>query len=131
MSTDVVPEHVVALLRSATIGHLATSRGSRPHVTPVWLDFDEHAGCVVVNLGAETRKIRDLRLNPHVAISLVSASNSAMWTVIEGTAVEMTADGGGRHLQRLARRYLGRDKRKFAERIVVRIKPERVMSWQE
>jgi PPOX class probable F420-dependent enzyme len=100
---------VRALLESPALAHLVTlnSDGS-PQVTVVWvgLDGDE----IVAAHLAEQRKIRNIRNDSRVALSVETGKRNAMglteYLVIYGTA-RITDGGAADLLQELAHSYLG------------------------
>jgi PPOX class probable F420-dependent enzyme len=72
--------------------HLATSVDDRPHVVPVWYTYAERDGEGVFSVLTGGRKLRNLRENPRVALSVEQASGgTAAWRVVVfGTAQEVT-----------------------------------------
>ena len=68
-----IPDSVVDRIAAAPISaHLATSVDDRPHVAPVWYAYDD--GSLWVSTGG--RKLRNLRRNPRVAVSIESADRA-------------------------------------------------------
>ena len=64
---DSVPAEVEALLTSEPLmAHLATCRDGRPHAAPVWYRYEDG----VVELVTTGTKLRNLRANPRVALSI-------------------------------------------------------------
>jgi len=66
------------------MAHLATSVDDRPHVAPVWYDYDD--GIVRIVTGG--RKLENVRRNPRVALSIQrDEAGDALWRVtLLGTA---------------------------------------------
>jgi nitroimidazol reductase NimA-like FMN-containing flavoprotein (pyridoxamine 5'-phosphate oxidase superfamily) len=80
-----VPDEVETLIAGATLSvHVATSVDDRPHVAPVWYLYDDG----VVSFVTSGRKLRNLRENPRVALSIEKGDESGVeWTVtMLGTA---------------------------------------------
>lgn len=80
-----VPAEVETLIADATLSaHVATSVDDRPHVAPVWYLYDDG----VVSFVTSGRKLRNLRQNPRVALSIEKGDESGVeWTVtMLGTA---------------------------------------------
>lgn len=97
------------MLESAQLAHLVTIEpDGRPQVSIVWvgLDGDE----IVAAHLPEHRKVRNIRRDPRVALSIESGSQNAMglaeYLVIHGDA-RITEGGAADLLQRLAHVYLG------------------------
>jgi nitroimidazol reductase NimA-like FMN-containing flavoprotein (pyridoxamine 5'-phosphate oxidase superfamily) len=128
-----LPVPVCRLLEAgATIGHLATSYHGAPYVTPVWLDLDQVTGHILIDVKPEAVKLRNVRSNPQICLSLVSPHNSSMWAVIRGKVTDIDDLGSDvSHVQMLADRYLGRPKRTPGLRFILRIKATQVRWWGE
>jgi PPOX class probable F420-dependent enzyme len=106
-----IPDSVRAVLESPAPAHLVTIEpDGRPQVSIVWvgLDGDE----IVAGHLPEHRKVRNLRRDPRVALSIEAGTRNAIgldeYVVIHGRA-RITEGGAAELLQRLARTYLGPD----------------------
>jgi PPOX class probable F420-dependent enzyme len=104
-----LPASARAVLESAALAHLVTLEpDGAPQVSIVWvgLDGDE----IVAAHLPEHRKVRNMRNDSRVALSLETSSQNAMglteYLVVHGTA-RITEGGAGDLLQRLAHTYLG------------------------
>ena len=99
-----------------------------PQVTPVWVDFD--GTHVVFNTEQKRAKVRNLRRNPRVVISILNAENPYEYIQIEGRAVEITDQGGADHIDRMAKKYMGQDRYPWNQpgdvRLIVKVAPEKV-----
>jgi PPOX class probable F420-dependent enzyme len=128
MATE-IPEAVRDLLKGANIAHLATlmSDGT-PHVTPVWVDVEDST--VLVNSAEGRLKVRNLRRDPRVGLSVADSQNSYAAVSIRGRVREITGDGADEHIDALARKYLGEERYPWRQpgeqRVIVRIDPEHV-----
>jgi PPOX class probable F420-dependent enzyme len=100
-----------------------------PHNTVVWVDAED--GVVTFNTAAGRAKEEHLRKDPRIALTIVDPEDMYRWISVSGSA-ELTTEGADDQIDRLAKKYLGKDKypnRKADEqRVSVRIKPERVES---
>jgi len=122
---------VKKLFEEATIGHLATVMpDGSPQVTPVWVDFDGEY--ILVNTAEGRQKPRNIRRDPRVAISVTKAGSPYTYAQVRGRVVEVTREGAEEHIDRLAKKYLGRDKYPWRQpgerRIILKIAPEHVSS---
>lgn len=106
-----LPEAARALIESAAVAHVVTiDPDGSPHVTAAWvgLDGDE----VVLATLSDQRKLRNLRRDPRIALSIPSTTTNAWglleYLVVHGTA-RVTEGGAPEMLQRLAHTYLGPD----------------------
>ncbi|HEX3959976.1 MAG TPA: PPOX class F420-dependent oxidoreductase [Trebonia sp.] len=108
-----LPDSARAVLSSPALAHLVTlnSDGS-PQVTIVWVGLD---GDEIVSAHlAEHRKVRNIRNDSRVALSIETSNRNAMgmdeYLVVYGTA-RISEGGAPELLQQLARTYLGPDVR--------------------
>jgi PPOX class probable F420-dependent enzyme len=111
-------------------GNLATVRpDGSPHVTPVWVDFDGEN--VVINTAQGRAKYRHMKRDPRVAISVFDEENPEAYVTVSGVA-EIVDEGEAawEHMDTLERKYRGsgRFPRGGPQRVLVRIRPERVNS---
>jgi PPOX class probable F420-dependent enzyme len=115
-------------LRQPYVGIVTTLRkDGSPHATVVWVDLED--GSVSFNTAVGRAKERHLRENPNLALIVVDPQDPYKWVSITGTA-ELTTEGADPQIDRLAKKYLGKDEypwRNPAEqRISVKITPEKV-----
>ena len=109
--------------------HLATvGTDGRPQVTPVWCDFD--GTHVRINTARGRVKDRNLKANPHVALSAQDPDNPYRYVQVRGRVSEMTEKGADAHIDALAKKYMGKDKYPYRQpgevRVMVKITPESV-----
>ncbi len=129
----VLPESARELIASGALAHLVTiARDGSPQVTCVWVGLD--GGEIVSGHLADHRKLRNVRRDPRVALSLegtvVQPPGLKQYLVVHGRA-RVEEGGAADLLQRLAHVYLGPDVR-FPPMddpppgFVLRITPERI-----
>jgi len=99
-----------------------------PQVTPVWVDFD--GTHVLINTAKGRVKARNFAREPRVALSVADPDNAYRYVGIQGRVVEMTEQGGDAHIDKMAKKYLGKDSypgRTPGEvRLIVKIAPDKV-----
>lgn len=99
--------HVRRVLDGTPVVHLATllPDGS-PHATPVWVGT--HGDHVVVFTGPGSRKARNLRRDPRLALSIAPQENPFEPVVLRGRVVGWLADDAGWDVvDRVATKYTG------------------------
>jgi anthraniloyl-CoA monooxygenase len=129
-----IPADYLDLFQKPTFAHLATLMpDGTPQVTPVWIDYDgQH---LLVNSAAGRQKDLNMARRRHVAIEIPDPENPNRYLAVRGAVVEITEAGADEHLDRLARRYLGRDKYPDSYRFpgevrrLYKIAPKRVTAW--
>ena len=124
-----IPASHTDLLTKPTFAHLATlNPDGSPQVTPVWVDYD--GANVVVNTARGRVKAKNLAREPRVAVSIVDPENPYRYLGIQGRVVEMTEKGGDAHIDKMAKKYLGKDTYPFRApgevRVIVKIAPDKV-----
>jgi PPOX class probable F420-dependent enzyme len=113
------------VLDGTSIAHLATilPDGS-PHNTPVWIGA--HGDRIVFLTGPGTRKERNLRRDPRLALSIAPDDNPFEPVVIRGRAVEwLDGDAAWEIIDQLSTKYTGGPYPREQERVVVVVEPER------
>jgi PPOX class probable F420-dependent enzyme len=117
------------LLEKPNFVAVATNReGGSPDVKVVWADVeDDH---VVLN-SAEGRKWPErLRKDRQVTVTVVNHENPYEYAVIRGRLAEDTHEGADENIDKLAKKYLDKDKYPFRQegeqRVIFRIAPEQV-----
>jgi len=105
-----LPDSAKAVVTSGRLGHLATiNPDGSPQVTLAWVGLDGND--VVIATMPDQRKIRNMRRDPRVALSIETpdkdpASGLDQYLVIYGNAT-VTEGGAPEMLQRLAYTYIG------------------------
>ncbi len=124
MTTMLNPD-VRRVLDGASIAHLATVLpDGAPHSVPVWIGTEgDH---VVILTGPDSRKARNLRRDPRVALSLTPADNPFQPVIIRGRVVEwIEGDAAWQIVDRIATKYIGGPYTRSEQRVVALIEPDR------
>ena len=121
--------HSDLLTTKQAFAHVATlNADGSPQVTPVWIDYD--GTHVLVNTAKGRMKARNLAREPRVALSITDPDNSYRYLGIQGRVVEMTETGGDAHIDKMAKKYLGKDKYPFRQpgevRVLATITPDKI-----
>jgi PPOX class probable F420-dependent enzyme len=114
------------VLDGASIAHLATvlPDGS-PHTVPLWIG--SHGDRIVFLTGPHSRKARNLRRDPRMALSIAPVDNPFTPVVIRGRVVEWLEgdDAAWEIIDRISTKYTGAPYPRREERIVAVVEPER------
>lgn len=118
------------LLDGKNFAHVATiGEEGEPQVTPVWIEYD--GTHVLFNTEEKRAKVKHMRANPRIALSIPNQENPYQYLEIQGKVVEITTDGADEMIDRLAMKYMGKEKYPFHKpgdvRVVVKIAPEKVL----
>src|SRR6185295_17377094 len=99
-----------------------------PQVTPVWVDYD--GTNLLVNTARGRVKTKNLERNPRVALSIADPENPYRYLGIQGRVVATTEDGADAHIDKMAKKYLGKDTYPFRapgeKRVIFKIAPDKV-----
>jgi PPOX class probable F420-dependent enzyme len=113
------------VLDGTSIAHLATvlPDGS-PHTGPLWIGT--HGDRIVFLTGPDSRKARNLRRDPRMALSIAPADHPFQPVVIRGRVVEwLDGDAAWEIIDQLATKYTGAPYSRGQERVVAVIEPGR------
>ena len=118
------------LITDKNFGHIATlNKDGSPQVTPVWVDVE--GDTVIVNSEQTRLKVRNLKRDPRVSISIFDQENPYSYIEVRGRVVEITPKGGAEGIDKLAKKYMGVDDYPYNEegdvRVVIRIEPTRIV----
>jgi PPOX class probable F420-dependent enzyme len=113
------------LLRGKNFAVVATvGEDGRPQTSVVWIDTDGEN--VVFNTTNSRAKGRNLRKDPRVSVSVWDNADPYRYLEVEGAA-ELDENGAGEHINDLSHKYEGKDFHTPVNRVIVRIRPARVL----
>lgn len=111
----------------AVMATLLTDGQPQSHVMWVGAD-DEH---VLINTELGRQKHRNVERDPRVTVTVIDAEDPYHYAEVRGRVVEQVGGQQARdHIDELSRKYVGRDYDEAnigTERVILRIRPERVL----
>ena len=119
----------IKLIEGKNFAFLATIMpDGAPQVSPVWID---HEGDVIlVNTAIGRQKQKNTAREPRAAISVADQNNMYDKIVIRGRVKSQTLEGADAHIDKLAKKYIGKDSYPWRQpgekRIILRIEPTHV-----
>lgn len=126
-----IPESHLDLLKDDTkaFGSLATlMNDGSPQLTPVWFNTD--GTHILINSAKGRIKDRNMRRNPRVSLVIIDPYDPYRYIQIRGKVVDISTLGAREHIDRLSKKYTGRDKYTSGSadeiRVTYKILPERV-----
>lgn len=124
---EVIPAKYRDLFNKKAFASLTTLMpDGSPQTTPVWVDAD--GDYVIFNSAKGRQKDRNVRRDPRVAMAIVDPDNPYRYLEIRGKVAEITEQGADAHIDKMAKKYLGKDKypnRQPGEvRVIYKIRPE-------
>lgn len=126
-----IPEKFIDLFHKKAFASLGTVMpDGRPQVTPVWVDYDGHY--VLVNSARGRKKDENMRRDPRVSVAIIDPENPYRYLEIRGRVAEVTEQGASQHIDKMAKKYLDKDKYPFAQpgevRVLYKIEPQHFSS---
>jgi len=115
---------------SPYVGVVTTLReDGSPHSTIVWVDVEGDK--VSFNTARGRAKPKHLEHDPRASLLMVDPNDAFRWVAVSGAA-ELTEEGADAQIDKLAKKYLGKDEYPWRNpeetRVKVLIKPEKVDS---
>jgi PPOX class probable F420-dependent enzyme len=124
-----IPESHKDLFNKPAFANLATlNADGSPQVTPVWVDWD--GTNLLVNTARGRVKDRNLTRDGRVALSIADPANPYRYLGIQGHVTGMTEKGADAHIDKMAKKYMGKDTYPFRTptevRVIATIVPDKV-----
>lgn len=142
-ATVMSKEELEEFLSTPRVARVATIRDGKPHVVPVWYEYDGSNILVSTTKGA--RKAKNLQSNPNVSITIDDVVGgkpgdlsflSAKAVIINGNG-ELKDDTDNSFAKKMYERYVGKEALNNPmvqagvklPRYILVIKPTKIMSW--
>lgn len=131
-----IPDDYRELFDLKTFAHFSTVMpDGTPHVTPVWVDYDEDADRLLVNTARGRRKERNVGENPKVGLSVIHPEDPYTFLSVRGEVTDRREEGAVDHINELARRYMDVEEYpnlgdEEGARVVIEIRPDEVSAGQ-
>ena len=121
-------EKQLEFLENPFVGVVTTLReDGSPHSTVVWVDVED--GVPSFNTASGRKKPANLERDPRASLLVIDPQDAYKWVAVDGT-VELTTDGADPQIDKLAKKYLGKDEYPWRNpeetRVKVLIQPEKV-----
>jgi PPOX class probable F420-dependent enzyme len=121
---------VKKLAEGKNFAYVATVRkDGSPQVTPVWVDHDGEN--LLINTSDKRAKFVNTKRDPRVAVAIADSANPYKKVVAYGKVVGYEFEGADKHIDKLAKKYLGKDKypgkNPQERRVILKINVERVV----
>lgn len=109
MPSNVIPDSHKHLLAQPILAHAATvGPKGEPQANPIWFLWDGQY--IVISIGPEGQKARNLERNPRIALSMVDAENPLLYLEVRGTVASVLhVDSQDSTVIAMVRKYTGND----------------------
>ena len=116
-----------AFLKAPNFAVVATvGEDGSPQSTVVWIDTDGEN--VVFNTKRGRAKVAHLERDPRVSVTVIDAANSYAFIEVQGVA-SLEDEGAAEHINFLSHKYTGEDFSNLEDRVIVRVRPDRVLTY--
>ena len=106
MPTSALPPELIEFLSRPNPSVVATlDADGAPHSAVTWYLWDD--GRVLVNMDATRKRLRNMRRDPHVSLSVLDKDDFYRQLTLRGRVTEIADDAGLAGIDRLARQYTG------------------------
>jgi PPOX class probable F420-dependent enzyme len=124
-----VPPEIDRFLAAANPAVVATvSPSGEPHTAATWYDWED--GRVLLNMDESRLRLRYLRANPGLALTVLGGDDWYRHVTLLGRAIAIEDDPDLADIDRLSVRYLGQPFRdRTARRVSAWMEPERWTAW--
>jgi len=99
-----------------------------PQVTPVWFDFDGKN--LMFNSARGRQKDKNVRRDSRVTMTIIDPENPYRYVEVRGRVTDITQEGASAHIDKMAKKYLDKDKYPFAQpgevRVLYTVRAEKV-----
>ena len=119
------------IFEGKNFAHLVTLMpDGSPHASPVWVDVE--GDTILVNAAEGRVKTKNIRRDPRVAISILDSDEPYRGVVlVRGRVTEVTHDGADDHIDKLAKKYIDKDKYPWRsekeQRVIFKIEPDHIV----
>ncbi len=103
-----IPAGFNDLLESNALAHIATiGPKGEPQTSPVWFGWD--GTHVLFSQTKGRQKYRNLRRDPHIALSIVDPKKPLRYLEIRGTVARIDEDVDNKFINSMAKKYINQD----------------------
>ncbi len=127
-----IPNSHVDLLTGKHVASVATvNPDGSPHVTPMWIDYDQESKLILLNTAKGRIKARNMKVGAFVSACIIDSQNPYRYLSIIGKVFKVSEENAVEHIRSLSERYRGSRDFPLQEneiRIIVYVKPLKVIA---
>ncbi|MFE9686605.1 PPOX class F420-dependent oxidoreductase [Streptomyces sp. NPDC006285] len=111
----ILPNDLVDVLRTPALCFVTTLMpDGSPQITQTWVDTDGEN--ILINTVTTHQKMRNIARDPRVAVGMADPAEPARYWAARGSVTSSTTQKAEEHIDKLARKYLGRPYPQFGGR---------------
>jgi PPOX class probable F420-dependent enzyme len=132
VNDEINDEAIRKLFEEENLVFLATlMKDGSPHNVSTWVDIED--GTILINTVSSSTKHKNISHDPRVALAITDQNNPSHTVSIRGKVIEqIIGDEAENHVDKLAKKYRGvneypgRELDPTQERVISKIKPEKI-----
>jgi PPOX class probable F420-dependent enzyme len=132
MPSTPLPDDILEFLRQPNPAVMATvAADGRPVTVATWYLLEE-TGTVLLGLDAERARLKHMRTDPRVSLTVLSEANWGTHVSVQGRVISIADDIGLRDIDRLSRHYIGQAyPDRVRPRVSAQVEIDRWHAWGE
>jgi PPOX class probable F420-dependent enzyme len=125
-----LPGRLTGLLEAPSTCLLSTlNPDGAPQLTEVWVDTDGKN--ILINTVEGHQKLKNVRRDPRVAVSVLDRDDPASYYSVAGTVISIDEEGADEHINQLSHKYTGRPYRNYRDvpqtRVLLTIRADKIV----
>lgn len=134
-TNDIIDPSIRKLFEGKNFAFVSTlMKDGYPQITPTWIDIEDSN--ILINTVMGRIKQKNVSRNPKLSLAIIDQNNPYDMVTVRGKVMEqITGDAADEHIDKLAKKYLGKDKYPNIvpgeKRVILKVKPERVFHMKQ
>jgi PPOX class probable F420-dependent enzyme len=134
-TNDIIDPSIRKLFEGKNFAFVSTlMKDGYPQITPTWIDIEDSN--ILINTAMGRIKQKNVSRNPKLSLAIIDQNNPYDMVTVRGKVMEqITGDAADEHIDKLAKKYLGKDKYPNIvpgeKRVILKVKPERVFHMKQ
>jgi PPOX class probable F420-dependent enzyme len=134
-TNDIIDPSIRKLFEGKNFAFVSTlMKDGYPQITPTWIDIEDSN--ILINTAIGRIKQKNVSRNPKLSLAIIDQNNPYDMVTVRGKVMEqITGDAADEHIDKLAKKYLGKDKypniMPGEKRVILKVKPEKVFHMKQ
>jgi PPOX class probable F420-dependent enzyme len=134
-TNDIIDPSIRKLFEGKNFAFVSTlMKDGYPQITPTWIDIEDSN--ILINTAMGRIKQKNVSRNPKLSLAIIDQNNPYDMVTVRGKVMEqITGDAADEHIDKLAKKYLGKDKypniMPGEKRVILKVKPEKVFHMKQ
>jgi PPOX class probable F420-dependent enzyme len=134
-TNDIIDPSIRKLFEDKNFAFVSTlMKDGYPQITPTWIDIEDSN--ILINTAMGRIKQKNVSRNPKLSLAIIDQNNPYDMVTVRGKVMEqITGDAADEHIDKLAKKYLGKDKypnmMPGEKRVILKVKPEKVFHMKQ